>query len=362
MDDVADREVLGGRLVAAAQPRAHPGDELLGLERLGDVVVGTRLKTEHEVDGVALGREHDDRHAGLGADLPADLVAVLAGQHQVEQHEVRLRRAEHTRAPRHRPRRTPGRNPRSAARCRSSRPARCRRRPPARVPSCAHSRITARRARPVRVRHAACCPQITRSRLPRTWRHGTMIPPRGPGLAPARTPAEPREQCSHDEPARRRAAGAEPAGLPRPARRRRDRRRRRPRTAAPAARIRAARRRSGTRSSHRRTGSSRRPRRLGRGPPPRPGGGSRWRRRPVPRGARPRCSRGSSRCDHRARRDLRRRVPRDPRQPKVMFGMSAIVVTIAVALAVARLLVRRGPVSRSSTTSPTTSTRTASPG
>jgi hypothetical protein len=71
-----------------ATSMAHPGYEFLRLERLDYVVVGARLKPQHDVDGVALGGQHDDGHAGLGAYLAADVYAVHARQHQIEQHQV----------------------------------------------------------------------------------------------------------------------------------------------------------------------------------------------------------------------------------------------------------------------------------
>src|SRR3954451_1791830 len=86
--DVADRQLLGRLGLGAPHPGADAGDELLGLERLDDVVVGARLQAEDDVDGVALSREHHDRHARLGADGPADVDAVHAGEHEVQQHDI----------------------------------------------------------------------------------------------------------------------------------------------------------------------------------------------------------------------------------------------------------------------------------
>jgi hypothetical protein len=86
--EVADGQRLVGGRVETTYPCPDAGDQLLGLERLHDVVVGTRLEAENHVDRVALGGEHHDRNPGLGADLLADVDAVLAGQHQVEEHHV----------------------------------------------------------------------------------------------------------------------------------------------------------------------------------------------------------------------------------------------------------------------------------
>ena len=87
---VADGELLRRGRGLAPKPGADPSDELLGLERLDDVVVGAGLEAEHDVDRVGLGRQHHDRHPRLGPDLLADIDAVAAREHQVEQHQVGL--------------------------------------------------------------------------------------------------------------------------------------------------------------------------------------------------------------------------------------------------------------------------------
>ncbi|CRG92914.1 hypothetical protein PISL3812_09992 [Talaromyces islandicus] len=87
---IADRELLRRGLLGAPQPRTDPRHQLLGLERLDDVVIGAGLQAHHHVDGVALRRQHDDRHPGLGPDQPAHLDAVPAGQHEIEQHQIGL--------------------------------------------------------------------------------------------------------------------------------------------------------------------------------------------------------------------------------------------------------------------------------
>ena len=130
--EVADAEPLGLGLVVAAQPGAHPGDELLGLERLHDVVVGAGLQAHDDVDGVGLGRQHDDRHAGLGPDLAADLEAVDAREHDVEEHQVGAVVTERADGGRTRRRRGRPRAPRCAGRCRASPPAPGRHRRPVR--------------------------------------------------------------------------------------------------------------------------------------------------------------------------------------------------------------------------------------
>ena len=78
------------RLLRAAEERPDPGRQLAQAERLRHVVVGAELEADDLVELRVLGREHDDRHARLGADDPADLDAGQLRQHQVEEDEVGL--------------------------------------------------------------------------------------------------------------------------------------------------------------------------------------------------------------------------------------------------------------------------------
>ena len=68
----------------------NPGHQLLGIKGLDDVVVRAQLKAENLIKDFALGGQHDDRRVGLGADLSADLIAVDARQHQIQQNQLGL--------------------------------------------------------------------------------------------------------------------------------------------------------------------------------------------------------------------------------------------------------------------------------
>jgi hypothetical protein len=88
--EVADLERLVCAGVDPPDPGPDPGHQLLGLERLDDVVVGSGLEADHDVDSVALRGQHHDGDAGLVADLLAHVDAVLARQHHVQQYDVGL--------------------------------------------------------------------------------------------------------------------------------------------------------------------------------------------------------------------------------------------------------------------------------
>ena len=85
---------LGGRLVAP-ENSLHPGHQLLGVKGLDHIVVGAQLQSQNLVKNLSLGGEHDNGYLGGGAQLPAHLVAVHAGKHQVKENEVWLKDREH---------------------------------------------------------------------------------------------------------------------------------------------------------------------------------------------------------------------------------------------------------------------------
>ena len=87
---------FGGVRLEPRPPEQRLGarHELLWVKRLGEVVVCADLEADHLVGDLVSGREHDDRHLALLADLLADRQAVGAGKHDVEDHEVGLDLAE----------------------------------------------------------------------------------------------------------------------------------------------------------------------------------------------------------------------------------------------------------------------------
>ena len=113
--------MLGSVGAGPAQQRADAGRQLLGCERLGEVVVGAGLEPGDHVVGVGPGRHHDDRHVARSADRPAHLEAVDAGQHDVDEHDVGRLAAEGLERflAARRPRRRPSPRPRapSSPRC-----------------------------------------------------------------------------------------------------------------------------------------------------------------------------------------------------------------------------------------------------
>jgi hypothetical protein len=91
--DLDAPDLLLVRHAASAQNRPHARDQLARPERLGHVVVGAHLETDHDVRFLALGGQHHDRRPArllALAQAAADLEAVQPGQHQVQQDQLRL--------------------------------------------------------------------------------------------------------------------------------------------------------------------------------------------------------------------------------------------------------------------------------
>src|SRR5581483_176896 len=89
--DVADCQDAGCfvRLLRAPQDGADAGDELLRVERLGEVVVGAEVEAGDLVLVLAFGGEHDDGRLSVALAEPArDLHAVDLRHHQVEHDQV----------------------------------------------------------------------------------------------------------------------------------------------------------------------------------------------------------------------------------------------------------------------------------
>ena len=68
----------------------HPGQHLLRLERLGDIVVRPHFQAGYLVLQLPLRGEHDDGHLGGLPDLPAHGPAIHGGKHDVQHHQVGL--------------------------------------------------------------------------------------------------------------------------------------------------------------------------------------------------------------------------------------------------------------------------------
>ncbi len=73
------------------EQRAHSRDQLGHVDRLGEEIVRSRLEPLDTLAGGVERRHHDhgqDAVLRVGSDPPAHLVAVHAGHHDVEQHEI----------------------------------------------------------------------------------------------------------------------------------------------------------------------------------------------------------------------------------------------------------------------------------
>jgi len=88
--DVVEGDDAGSRLDAgrAADHRPDAGRKLVGVERLRDVVIGAEVEALGLVGRGALGREQDDRHRALLAELAHDLDSVEVRHDDIEKDDV----------------------------------------------------------------------------------------------------------------------------------------------------------------------------------------------------------------------------------------------------------------------------------
>ena len=83
---LADLADLHRTAAAAAHERVHAGGKLGGGKGLGDVVIRAGHQTGDLIHLLGAGGEHDDADGGIGgADAAADLKAINAGEHDVQQ-------------------------------------------------------------------------------------------------------------------------------------------------------------------------------------------------------------------------------------------------------------------------------------
>ena len=87
-------EIVG--IALDANERSHPRTKLVGVERLGDEIVGARVEALDSILGLL--ERHDQHHrnqarAGLGLERAADVEAAWTRHHDVEQDEIRRRTA-----------------------------------------------------------------------------------------------------------------------------------------------------------------------------------------------------------------------------------------------------------------------------
>jgi hypothetical protein len=67
--------------------RTNASGELFGLERFGDVIVGTRFQTSHNVEAVFLGSDDNDRYIARLANGSTDIETAHIRQLQVNKHQ-----------------------------------------------------------------------------------------------------------------------------------------------------------------------------------------------------------------------------------------------------------------------------------
>ena len=73
-----------------AEDGLHAGEEFVGAEGLGEIVVGAGVQTGYAVVVFSARGEHDYRNGALAADLMEGFEAIQPGHHDVEQDKIKV--------------------------------------------------------------------------------------------------------------------------------------------------------------------------------------------------------------------------------------------------------------------------------
>ena len=85
-----DFSVVGFGRVTASQQRLDPRQQQSRVHRFAHVIVGAEVEALDLVGVVGSCRKHQNRPVITVAHLAADAQAIFAGEHQVEDHQIRL--------------------------------------------------------------------------------------------------------------------------------------------------------------------------------------------------------------------------------------------------------------------------------
>ncbi len=77
----------------AAKNGFHAGDDFTRAVGFADVIVRANFEAQQAVDFFDFCRHHDNRHVGEATNFPAQGQAVGAGEHQIQQDQIRRRLA-----------------------------------------------------------------------------------------------------------------------------------------------------------------------------------------------------------------------------------------------------------------------------
>lgn len=92
---IANAQLLDQRLRRRAKTGTQTSNQLLGFERLVDVVIRAVLQSGNNVHRVRTSSQHDDRDTGFGPNAPTHFNSVASRKHDIQQHDVGLALPKH---------------------------------------------------------------------------------------------------------------------------------------------------------------------------------------------------------------------------------------------------------------------------